>query len=130
MFKYILVPATGADTDAPVFSTALAVARLFGSHLEFLHVRIDVPQTLAAIATGEWYRRPGSVTIESSNRWSETWPKGKRRLNWRSTISANGKYLPYQATPPLTFPPWSGGWRSVTSRHGLASVGERLICWW
>ena len=28
MFKYILVPVTGADTDAPVFATALAVARL------------------------------------------------------------------------------------------------------
>ena len=53
MFKYILVPATGVDTDAPVFSTALAVARLFGSHLEFLHVRIDVPQTLVSIATGD-----------------------------------------------------------------------------
>ena len=53
MFKYILVPATGADTDAPVFSTALAVARLSGSHLEFLHVGIDMQQTLTAIVTGD-----------------------------------------------------------------------------
>jgi nucleotide-binding universal stress UspA family protein len=53
MFKYILVPATGADTDAPVFSTALTVARLSGSHLEFLHVRIDVQQTLMAMATAD-----------------------------------------------------------------------------
>ena len=53
MFKYILVPATGADTDAPVFSTALAVARLSGSHLEFLHVGIDVQQTLTAMATAD-----------------------------------------------------------------------------
>jgi nucleotide-binding universal stress UspA family protein len=53
VFKYILVPATGADTDAPVFSTALAVARLSGSHLEFLHVGIDVQQTLTAIVTGD-----------------------------------------------------------------------------
>ena len=53
MFKYILVPATGADTDAPVFSTALAVARMSGSHLEFLHVGIDVQQTLTAIVTAD-----------------------------------------------------------------------------
>ena len=53
MFKYILVPATGADTDAPVFSTALAVARQSGSHLVFLHVRIDVQQVLMAMATAD-----------------------------------------------------------------------------
>jgi hypothetical protein len=53
VFKYILVPATGADTDAPVFSTALAVARLSASHLEFLHVRIDVQQALMAMAIAD-----------------------------------------------------------------------------
>jgi len=53
VFKYILVPATGTDTDAPVFATALAVARLSHGHLEFLHVRIDVEQTLAATASGD-----------------------------------------------------------------------------
>lgn len=41
MFKQILVPATGAATDAPVFATALAVSRLFGAHIEFLHARPD-----------------------------------------------------------------------------------------
>lgn len=53
MFKYILVPATGTDTDAPVFSTALAVARLSGSHLEFLHVRLDAQRALTAMATAD-----------------------------------------------------------------------------
>jgi nucleotide-binding universal stress UspA family protein len=53
MFKYILVPATGAETDAPVFATALAVARLSGAHLEFLHVRIDVQKTVMAIAAAD-----------------------------------------------------------------------------
>ena len=53
MFKYILVPATGTDTDSPVFAAALAVARLSHGHLEFLHVRIDVEQTLAATASGD-----------------------------------------------------------------------------
>ncbi len=50
MFKYILVPATGAETDAPVFATALEVARLSAAHLVFLHVRADVQRSLAAIS--------------------------------------------------------------------------------
>ena len=33
MPKFIVLPWTGGETDAPVFATALAVARQFGSHL-------------------------------------------------------------------------------------------------
>lgn len=74
MFKYILVPVTGADTDAPVFATALAVARLMGSHLEFLHVRIDVQQILMAMATADmgggvgYDRILGSLEQEAAER--------------------------------------------------------------
>ena len=53
MSRYILVPATGADSDAPVFATALAVARLLPAHLEFLHVRADVQETLTAMASAD-----------------------------------------------------------------------------
>jgi nucleotide-binding universal stress UspA family protein len=53
VLKFILVPATGADSDAPVFATALAAARLLGSHLEFLHVRTDVQQALIAMAAAD-----------------------------------------------------------------------------
>jgi nucleotide-binding universal stress UspA family protein len=48
MIKTILVPATGSDSDNAVFVSALAVARVFGAHLEFLHVRPDA----AAMAVG------------------------------------------------------------------------------
>jgi len=41
MIKTILVPATGSDADNAVFTSALAVARPFAAHLDFLHVRID-----------------------------------------------------------------------------------------
>ena len=41
MIKTILVPATGSDADNAVFASALAVARAFSAHLEFLHVRVD-----------------------------------------------------------------------------------------
>jgi nucleotide-binding universal stress UspA family protein len=53
MAKYILVPATGTEADAPVFATALGVARLLPAHLEFLHVRIDAEQTLTHMASGD-----------------------------------------------------------------------------
>ena len=41
MIKTILVPAAGSAADAAVFASALAVARPFSAHLEFLHVRVD-----------------------------------------------------------------------------------------
>ena len=45
MFKTILVPATGSDTDVVAFQSALTVARAFAAHLEFLHVHIDALAT-------------------------------------------------------------------------------------
>jgi nucleotide-binding universal stress UspA family protein len=53
MPKFIVLPATGGATDAPVFATALAVARRFASHLAFLHVRPDVRQEIATLAAVE-----------------------------------------------------------------------------
>lgn len=41
MIKTILVPATGSIADTAVFASALAVARPFAAHLDFLHVRMD-----------------------------------------------------------------------------------------
>ena len=53
MPKFIVVPCTGSESDAPVFATALVVARRFGSHLAFLYVRPDVRQEIAALAAAE-----------------------------------------------------------------------------
>jgi hypothetical protein len=44
VFKYILVPALGDDTDGSTLATALAVARLSAGHLACLHVRSDVQE--------------------------------------------------------------------------------------
>lgn len=52
MFKHILVPATGAASDAAVFATALLAARLGGAHLEFLHVKPDSTDMLMAMTSG------------------------------------------------------------------------------
>ena len=51
MIKTILVPATGSDRDGAVFASALAVARAFAAHLEFLHVRPDAAATTVAMAS-------------------------------------------------------------------------------
>lgn len=53
MIKYIVVPATGTAADAPVFATALGIARLLPAHLEFLHVRLDVQSVLTAMAAND-----------------------------------------------------------------------------
>ncbi len=51
MIKTILVPATGNQTDDAVFTSALAAARAFNAHLDFLHVRVDAAAMAAAMAT-------------------------------------------------------------------------------
>ena len=51
MIKTILVPATGSDSDSAVFVSALAVARAFAAHLDFLHVRPDAAATAVAMAS-------------------------------------------------------------------------------
>jgi nucleotide-binding universal stress UspA family protein len=50
MIKTILVPATGSGRDASVFASALAVARRFGAHVEFLHVRPDAATAAVSMA--------------------------------------------------------------------------------
>ena len=52
MYKYLLVPATGAAADDAVFETALLAARPFSAHLEFLHVRVDVTEIVISMSTG------------------------------------------------------------------------------
>jgi len=48
MIRTILVPATGGAGDDVVVASALALARPFEAHLDFLHVRVDA--TAAAVA--------------------------------------------------------------------------------
>jgi len=61
MIKTILVPATGRDGDIAVFASALTVARRFGAHLEFLHVRPDAAATAVSMAADG-----GGATIAGS----------------------------------------------------------------
>jgi len=57
VFKSILVPATGNDSDNALFLAAASVARLFGGHLNLLHVKADIVPTITAMAAeqgGMW----------------------------------------------------------------------------
>jgi nucleotide-binding universal stress UspA family protein len=53
MIKTILVPAGGSDADEAVFATALAVARRFSAHLNFLHVRLDAAAMAVTMSSSE-----------------------------------------------------------------------------
>ena len=63
MFRFILVPATGTETDAAVFQAALGVARLQAGHLAFLHVGIDVQKVTMPIASAEFGGGSGIAEI-------------------------------------------------------------------
>ena len=47
MLKTILVPMAGSETDEAVGATALAAARLWGAHLDFLHVFVTPVEAAA-----------------------------------------------------------------------------------
>lgn len=51
MIKAILVPATGSSSDTVVFASALAIARKFAAHIDFLHIRVDATAMAATMAT-------------------------------------------------------------------------------
>lgn len=50
MIKTILVPATGNETDAASFATALQIVRAFDAHIDVLHVRLDPVEVAVALA--------------------------------------------------------------------------------
>ena len=51
MIRNILVPATGNDSDATCFATALAAARIFSAHIDALHVRFDPVDVAVAMSS-------------------------------------------------------------------------------
>jgi nucleotide-binding universal stress UspA family protein len=58
VMKSILVPIGGSQTDSSPFETALAAARLFSSHLQFLHVHIGAGEAAANVPHTEFAMGP------------------------------------------------------------------------
>jgi len=61
--KSILVPAGGSDTDELVFATALAAARPFSAHLQFVHIYVNPGQ--AAINTPHVEFASGAALVDA-----------------------------------------------------------------
>ena len=103
MIKTILVPATGGVADDAVFASALAVARPFAAHLDFLHVRVDG----AAMAVTMSSEGGGSVMVGGLvERLDEEAELRESRRGASSTGFAFAK-----------------GWRSPTPRPARRSLG-------
>ncbi len=124
MFKYILVLATGAETDAPVFATALTVARLAAAHVEFLHLRVDVQQTLMAMATADMGGGAGYGQIFESLEHDVANRQKKAELAFREFCER--ERLPISSEPSTNLP--SAEWRIETggepawlAEHGRAA---------
>jgi nucleotide-binding universal stress UspA family protein len=77
MLKTILVPAAGSKVDEVVFETALAAARPFAAHLEFLHVHVDAAEAARYRPHFEFTRGSGiagalqSLEAEAKTRWAQ-----------------------------------------------------------
>ena len=56
--KSILVPIGGSNTDVSLFETALVVARLFSSHLQFLHIQIGAGEAALNVPHTEFAMGP------------------------------------------------------------------------
>ncbi len=90
MPRVILLPVTGTPADAPVFQTALAVARLFDGHLVGLHVRRDVQRDIAAMASADMGLATGLQDVINrmevdADKLAET-----AQSSWRTLCSNNG----------------------------------------
>jgi nucleotide-binding universal stress UspA family protein len=110
MPKFVLVPSTGDAADAPVFATALIVARLFNSHLAFLHVRPDVRQEIAALAASEVGAVSGvGVTMDRMEKLADQREHVAERA-WCDLCEREG--IAMRATPPADFV--SAEWVSET----------------
>ena len=74
--KSILVPIGGSDTDLSVFETALLVARLFSSHLQFLHIQIGAGEAarMFRIPSSRW----APLYRMRSKSWIKTPPPGRQ----------------------------------------------------
>ena len=97
MIKTILVPATGGDGDPSVFASALAVARRFDAHLEFLHVRPDA----AAMAVGMAADGGGATMVGSLiTRLEEEADQREKKADRQFQSFCRGEALALCEAPP------------------------------
>ncbi|MGC1458955.1 MAG: universal stress protein [Steroidobacteraceae bacterium] len=68
MIRTILVPASGSDTDAAVFATALALARPLAAHLQFFNLHLSVGEAVRHAPHADFARGPAIAEVLGSVR--------------------------------------------------------------
>src|SRR5215467_11733679 len=109
MFRTILVPASGSDTDAVVFETALAAARPQRAHLEFFHVCVSAGEALrymphASFARGDGLHNVLQELKQESEHRSDAAQRHVRDFCKRHKIA--------MLDMPGRFPALSASWRT------------------
>jgi nucleotide-binding universal stress UspA family protein len=80
MIKTVLVPASGSDTDAVVFETALAAARPCRAHLEFFHLRVSSGEALRYTPHASFARGKGlHNALQELHQYAESRSAGAQR---------------------------------------------------
>lgn len=122
MFRFILVPATGMETDAPVFRAALGVARFQAAHLAFLHVKVDARRLMLAAVSPDVGGLAGvAEAMESLEREAAA---GHDRAKAAVDAFRTQQAIPLSETPLDTAP--SAEWRAETgdAAHWMAVHGR------
>ena len=106
--RHILVPATGTDTDVPVFAAALEIARVSGSHLQFLHVRVGVVrQTLIVMSSGHVIGGGAVGYYRILELLEDRVAERHRRAELAFRELCDREQLPVSSDPPLPSAEWS-----------------------
>ena len=113
MFRYILLPATGDETDPPVFHTALTLARAWAGHLAFLHVRLDVQQLILTVSAGDFAGGAGVGELVDKLQLDSEAQQERARQAVQAFCAA--EHLPLSAGPADGVP--SAEWQSSTGEE-------------
>lgn len=102
MIRHILVPASGSGDDEAAFVAGLAVARINGGHLQFLHAALDVNAMIVAMSADGM---GGAAVMEGTIQMLEADSKAaedKARQSVVAFCAANGVPLDTTAAQPGT----------------------------
>jgi nucleotide-binding universal stress UspA family protein len=97
MFKYILVQATGQETDEPVFETAVGAGRAFAAHLAFLHVGMDIEEVALTILSGEFAGAADAGAVIESLQQNAA--RRREKAEWAVREFCTKKGLPIRSQP-------------------------------
>lgn len=105
MIKTILVPTTGTAADDACFPAAAALARRLAAHLDFLHVRQDAAEILAALSDAGAFPFPNRLVDDLERTEAAREAAAKRKVEqfraadgaplaaWNSEVGNRGDWV-------------------------------------